>query len=406
MDDVGTISNDGRVAPAKSDRRSVDVMPRDLVFTYWRETWTDSMRRQFMTPDRLVQTLLGHQRVGRLLIADAYRLAPTQVAWRLLGRRPVPIPSREHETAVVSPLRLRRHDGTGEFHLRRTYRDYDRRLSARARALGLNSPAVITTNPFYAAYGPLQWAGPVTYYAFDDWAAHDHHERWWADYERAYQAIRGRGYRVCAVSRHLLDRLDPTGPGSVVANGIVPAEWRAPGMAPEWLQALPHPRILYTGAIHVRLDVEAVRQVAERFPQGSVIFMGPVMSPEVGRALNLIPGVHVQEPVESRELIAAVTSNVDVCIMPHHRNLLTESMSPLKIYEYCAAGRPVAATDMSPVRGIHSHVVLIQDNRAFADGVEQALALGPIKEDDRQAFIAANSWARRHDAILDLAFAE
>jgi len=356
--------------------------------------------------DRLVQTLLVHERVAGLMIADPFRLAPTQIAWRLLGRHPVPIPARKFATGVVSPLRLRRRDGVGEFLLRRSYADYDRRLGAGSRKLGLNKPAVITTNPFFAAYAPLQWAGPTTYYAFDDWAGYEQHAKWWPDYERAYKVIRARGHRVCAVSRHLLDRIDPTGAGMVVPNGIVPSEWQEPGIAPAWLQALPHPRILYTGAIHFRLDVEAVRQVAERFSGGSVIFMGPVVSRDVGRQLSVIPGVHMQEPVESRELIVAVTSNVDVCIMPHHRTLLTESMSPLKIYEYCAAGRPVAATDISPVRGINDHVVLVQDNRSFADGVEQALALGPIGEDDRRAFIAANSWARRHDAILDLALAE
>jgi teichuronic acid biosynthesis glycosyltransferase TuaH len=382
------------------------VKSRDLVFTFWHETWTDAMQRQFMTPDRLVQTLLVHDRVGGLMIADPFRLAPTQIAWRLLGRRSVPIPVRRYPTGVASPLRMRRRDGVGELLLRRTYVEYDRRLSRRSRELGLESPAVITTNPFYAAYAPFQWAGPVTYYAFDDWAGYEQHAKWWPDYERAYKLIKARGHRVCAVSRHLLERLDPTGLGLVVPNGIVPMEWQKPGIAPAWLQALPHPRILYTGAIHFRLDVEAVRQVAERFRHGSVIFMGPVVSPDVGRQLSVIPGVHMQEPVESRELIVAVTSNVDVCIMPHHRNLLTESMSPLKIYEYCAAGRPVAATDISPVRGIHKHVVLVQDNRTFADGVEQALALGPINEPDRCAFIAANSWARRHDAILDLALSE
>jgi teichuronic acid biosynthesis glycosyltransferase TuaH len=400
MNHLGTYANDAPTHP-----READVTPRDLAFTFWHETWTDAMQRQFMTPDRLVQSLLLHDRIAGLMVADPYRLAPTQLAWRIFGRRPVPVPRRPYATGVASPLRLRRRDGTGEALLRSTYRAYDRHLRRRAEELGLKTPALITTNPFYAAWAPLEWTGPVTYYAFDDWAGYDQHAKWWADYERAYKAIRARGHRVVAVSQHLLDRIDPTGLGRVVPNGIVADEWQTPGPAPAWLEALPHPRILYTGAIHVRLDVEAVRQVAQRFPEGSVIFMGPVVSPDVGRALSLIPGVHMQEPVLSRERIVAVTSNVDVCMMPHHRSLLTESMSPLKIYEYCAAGRPVAATEMSPVRDIHKQVVLVQDNRAFADGIAKALALGPMSDVDRLAFIDANSWAKRHDQILDVAFA-
>src|SRR5258707_6385214 len=93
----------------------------DLVFTFWRETWADSKRRQFMTPDRLVQTLLAHRDVGGLLLADPYRMGPGQIVKRLLGRRPVPVPKRAHATEVVSPMRLRRRDGLGEATLRATY---------------------------------------------------------------------------------------------------------------------------------------------------------------------------------------------------------------------------------------------------------------------------------------------
>ena len=375
---------------------------RDLVFTFWHETWTDSEWRQFMTPDRLVRTLLAHPEVGGLLIADPFRMGPTQFVRRLQGRRPAATPMRTRPTGVVSPLRLRRKDGVGEATLRQTYRAYDNHLRDAAQKLGLKSPAILTTNPFYAAYGPQTWAGPVTYFAFDDWAAYDDHSRWWPDYIRAYAEIRRRGQRVCAVSQNLLNRLDPIGPGLVVPNGIVPEEWQPPWQAPDWLAPLPRPHILYTGAIHSRLDVGAVREVATRFPNGTVLFVGPVAHPEVADQLRRIPGVQVRDSV-SRQLVAGLTRAVDVCIMPHHRNALTASMSPLKIYEYCAAGRPSVATDIAAVRDIHEQVVLVEEGASFADGVERALALGPITEEARQRFVRANSWRGRHDAILGLA---
>lgn len=378
---------------------------RDVVFTFWHETWAVSSWRRFMTPDRLVQTLISDPQVGGLLIADPYRMGATQIVRKLQGRASAPAPVRGGPTAVVSPLRLRRKDGVGEASLRRSYLAYDDQLRAAARKLGLKDPAIITTNPFFAAYGELDWAGPVTYFGFDDWAAYDDHSRWWPDYQRAYAEIRRRGHRVCAVSQHLLDRLDPTGPGLVVPNGIVPEEWQPPWEPPEWLASLPRPHILYTGAIHSRLDVSAVREVAARFPAGTILFVGPVAHPDVAAQLRQIPGVQVRDSVD-RKLVAGLTQAVDVCIMPHRRNALTASMSPLKIYEYCAAGRPSAATDIAPVRNIHGHVVLVQEGASFADGVEKALALGPIPEEDRQRFVQANSWRGRHEAILNLALGE
>jgi hypothetical protein len=79
-------------------------------------------------------------------------------------------------------------------------------------------------------------------------------------------------------------------------------------------------------------------------------------------------------------------------------------MSPLKLYEYLAGGRPVAATDLPPVRAVDPRIVGVREGESFADGVADALDCGPLAEDERLAFIEANSWQRRHDDLLALAF--
>jgi hypothetical protein len=78
-------------------------------------------------------------------------------------------------------------------------------------------------------------------------------------------------------------------------------------------------------------------------------------------------------------------------------------MSPLKVYEYCATGRPVVATDLAPVRNVHHRVHLVVEGASFADAIGKALNDGPMPEDDRQAFLMRNSWQGRHEQILDLA---
>ena len=42
-------------------------------------------------------------------------------------------------------------------------------------------------------------------------------------------------------------------------------------------------------------------------------------------------------------------------------------MSPLKLYEYLAGGRPVIATDLAPMRDISPWVHLAPDGPAFAE---------------------------------------
>jgi teichuronic acid biosynthesis glycosyltransferase TuaH len=379
---------------------------RDVVFTFWRETWSDSVDREYMTPDRFVQGLIRHPSVGRLVIADPYRRFGHPTLRRIRNDPPhAPLPRRASETALVSPLRFQREDGVGAESLRRTYSRYDARVRRAASRLNMAKPAVITTNPFYAAYGDFDWAGPVTYFAYDDWSALDAHARWWPDYDHVYARIRDRGLRVCAVSQHLLDRIGPLVGGMVCPNGIDPQEWQGPHAPPEWLGSVPRPFILYTGAIHGRLDLDAVREIAARYPHGSVVFVGPIADQAVADELRSIPGVQLRNQIH-RSLVAGLTAAADVCIMPHRRNQLTQSMSPLKIYEYCAAGRPSVATDIAPVRGIHDHVVLIPEGGSFVEGIEKALSLGPIPESERQSFLLKHAWSGRHDDILKFALAD
>lgn len=299
-------------------------------------------------------------------------------------------------------MRVRRKDGLGKGVLQRTYTDYDRRLESRANEMGLKRPVMITTNPFYAAYAPLDWTGPVTYYGWDEWTALPAVQKWWADLHEAYLRIRARGHRVCAVSQPLLDTLDPAGPAAVVPNGVDPAEWQAPWAQAPWLKSLPPPRILYIGAIHSRLDIEAVRDISRSFPAGSVVFVGHVADAERESQLRSLPNVHLRDPLPRKE-IAGVIRNADVCIMPHLKNDLTKSMSPLKIYEYCAAGRPSAVADLPPVHGIHRLVRIVPEGASFAEMVRQALQDDPMTEEERQTFLESNSWSRRHDEILELA---
>jgi teichuronic acid biosynthesis glycosyltransferase TuaH len=377
------------------------VSGRDVVFTFWNETWADAVQRKYMPPDRLAQALLTSPRVRGLLIANPYRSLPRYLA-RRLSRLSEPQLPRRASAQLTSPLRWRRHEDRGERALRAAYAAYDGHMKRHAEQLNFERPAVITTNPYYAAFAPLEWAGPVTYYAWDDWSALAALRPWWGDIGAAYAAMAQRGTRICAVSQPLLDRIEPTGRAAVVPNGIVSSEWQPPWETHPWFEALPRPRLLYVGALHERLDTDTVREVAESLPEASIVFVGPVINADVVRKLEVLPNVSIH-PAMPHAAVAGLMHSADVCLMPHHRNALTESMSPLKVYEYCATGRPVVATDLPPVRNVHKNVHLVPKGASFAEAIRDALSAGPITEDDRLAFVENNSWRRRHEDILDLA---
>lgn len=373
---------------------------RDLAYALGFVTWRAIEQGEgAWASNRLLRAVLAEPRLRRVLVVDPPRSAAV-LAKRLGGAAPaLPVDERVGHAA---PLRLRRRDPASMTGIARTYRAWDRSAARAAARRGLERPAVVTNSPLVAAYAPLAWAGRVTYYATDDWPAHPALRRWQPVYAAAHARIRERGHAVCAVSEELLRRIAPTGPAAVVPNGVDPAEWREPPAPPPWFAALPRPRILYVGTLDRRIDAAAVHGVAERFPGSSVALVGggrdeAHLAPLLARA-----NVHAHPSLSRREL-AGLVAAADVGIVPHARTALTEAMSPLKLYEYLAAGLPVAAVDLPPMRGVDGRVVLGETGAAFADAVAAALELGPAPEAERREFIEANAWARRHERILALA---
>lgn len=360
--------------------------------------WADACRRgMYMPSDRLLWTVLHDRRVTNLVVANPFRSGPVRAVRRLIGQGEPPLPAGEGARIQITPVRLRRNDPTSIPALVRTYTRYAERLRRACAQVGATEPAVVCGNPLLAAFAPLDWAGSVLYYAWDDWSSYPPHRAWWPAYEVAYGRIRARGYPVAAVSQVLLDRLAPETAGILVPNGISPEEWSSPGAAPAWFTALPTPRLLYVGTLDERVDLDVIRALAERHPAGSVVLVGPELDGAM-TAIRDLPNVHVVSPVP-RATIVGLVHAADVCLLPHRRTPLTEAMSPLKLYEYVAGGRPVVATDLPPVRGVSSRVVLV-DNARFADAVASALLSPALSEDDRLAFVRENSWAHRFESML------
>ncbi|MCU1379346.1 MAG: glycosyltransferase [Acidimicrobiales bacterium] len=371
----------------------------DVVFTFATETWDDAVARGLsMSRDRLAHRVLTDQRLGRRMIANPFRSPVQRVAQRARGACGR-FPERD-DAVLVTPWRLRRTDPRHVAGIERAYRDYDRQLAA--AGADFDTPAVITSNPFVAAFCPLEWAGPVTFYVTDDWASYPARQGWWPAYRAAYEAVRRRGRRVCAVSAPLLERVAPTGRAEVVPNGIDPDEWCRPFTVPGWFERIPGPRLLYVGNLQDRVDVAALAELADRRPDRSIVLVGPLLDPAHFADLAARPNVVLHGRV-GRDEVVALTRSADVCLVPHCRTPLTEAMSPLKLYEYLAAGRPVAAIDLAPMRLDCRGLVLYDEPGALPEAVDRALALGPAPEPERLSFLHANSWERRHELLLDVA---
>lgn len=379
---------------------SAQGQPSDVVFSFAYASWGTAVARGMcFSEDRMVETLLAHPDVDRLLVAETPRSLPLKLARGAL--RPPPAFPAGEGASLYGPHRLRRSDPRGARALERGFRRWDAQLWRVAERRGLRRPALITTHPLVAGFAPLEWASSVTFYAYDDLAESQPLRRLWPAYREAYRRVRESGRRVAAVSPAILEAIRPSGPSAVVPNGVDPGEWAAPGSPPGWFAERPRPRLLYVGSLESRVDVGAIAAAAAAMPEASFSLVGPLLDPGHFAPLRALPNVRICPPASRAEVVALVAA-ADACLIPHVDSPLTRAMSPLKLYEYLAGGAPVAALDLAPIRDVSPRVAIRDD---LAEAIGAALGIGRASEGERLEFARANSWRQRQDAIVRMALA-
>ena len=369
----------------------------DLVFAFHRLTWDRSTARAgYFAQDRLAQGVVRSDRFRRVLVADGYQnvIGAAMHRARPQGR---PFPA-QGGAALTSPLRLTRSDADSPAALRRAYGHYSRWVRRAAARNGMGRPHLLTTHPLYAAFGEHGWAATVTYYATDEFAVGD--GRVSRRYAAAREVIADRvDVKVAAVSHEILERMGGTGKRLEVANGIDPEEWATPPVAPAWFDRLPRPRLLYTGGLNRRLDASAIAAASGAVGGGSVVLVGRTLHAEHIEELSRIPNVHVHPQVD-RATLTGLVAAADVGLVPHVVDTMTRSMSPLKAYEYLAAGLPVVSTRLPVMERLGPRVLCVEPEE-FGAAVDQALVMGPASAGERQSFLRASSWEERHRRLFD-----
>ena len=94
----------------------------------------------------------------------------------------------------------------------------------------------------------------------------------------------------------------------------------------------------------------------------------------------------------------------DVCVNPFVLGKLADSVSPIKLYEYLASGKPVVSVDMSAAQQFVDVIPLTRTQEEFLVAIENVLAErdnGKFAERAaaRQAAAADSSWSLRFDQI-------
>jgi glycosyltransferase involved in cell wall biosynthesis len=169
------------------------------------------------------------------------------------------------------------------------------------------------------------------------------------------------------------------------------------------IASLPQPRIGTIGHVNERLDYAVLEYLARERPAWSLVFVGDTypwtMDAPPLRRLRALPNVHFLGHRPFAE-VPALVKGMDVCLLPYVGDERALYRSPLKLYEYLAAGKPVVSTDVPEVRPYADVVTVAGTAEAFVAGVEAALREdSPARRDERLAVARQHSWDARVDAM-------
>ena len=157
----------------------------------------------------------------------------------------------------------------------------------------------------------------------------------------------------------------------------------------------------YFGAIAQWFDFDLVADLAAAKPELVFYFIGPIIQveSEVQALESEYSNIRFFPPVSHAE-IPAILQAFDVCIIPFVKNSVTDAVSPVKLFEYLSAGKPVITSNLQECKQ-YPQVYIAKSASEFLEELDDALQ----KTDDAgfcaelTAVAECNTWTARVNAI-------
>lgn len=143
----------------------------------------------------------------------------------------------------------------------------------------------------------------------------------------------------------------------------------------EELAGIKRPIIGYVGGIHRWLDLGLIEEAAQKYPDYSFVFIGPIQTDT--SLLSGLKNIYFLGKKEHNS-IPQLIKNFDLCIIPYLITDYTKNVYPTKLNEYLAMGKPVVSTELPEIsdfnRNNNNVVMAGKTHRDFMDCIERAIS--------------------------------
>jgi len=289
-----------------------------------------------------------------------------------------------------------------------TYRWYGRLVGQAAQRLRFRNPIVWVYRPaFYHGLAAIprrhlvfDLVDDLAAYGDGDGEANRHVE------EQITGLVRASSLFV-ATAKTLLDRYGHAASRAVhVPNGFDAGLFspeRTPPEGPPALKGISRPILGFVGTLFTFLDFDLLEQVARVHNDKSLVLVGPVEhgASRAFSQLTKLPNVyHLGD--HSQASIPYFVAAFDLCLNPFRRGRAADSVSPLKVYEYLAMGRPVISTPMCALQqeAAASAVIFADTPAEFCERIDWGLT-NEVQQETlaRRRAVADYSWDRLFDRV-------
>lgn len=172
---------------------------------------------------------------------------------------------------------------------------------------------------------------------------------------------------------------------------------------PHDLQQIDTPRLCYHGVLSdYKINFDLLYDAARKRRDWNWIFIGEEREGQANptiKALGLLPNVHFLGYKPYADL-PRYLSGVQVGLLPSRINNYTNSMYPMKFYEYLAAGVPVVSTPLKFLDEIASHVAIASSANEFIEAIQTQLKNGRIEKKVSRRIIGNKNWRDRTVEML------
>jgi glycosyltransferase involved in cell wall biosynthesis len=350
------------------------------------------LMRQFLPHNRVIWVHTVGMRRPRLTLYDLKRSIQKLRSFTT-SSDPVDLP---RNLTTLSPVML----PFGNPLVRRFNRDSVVRTVRRKMAeLEFHDPILLTTLPNATDYLGAFEEKAAVYYCVDDFTL-------WPGVNRRLVAemeeklLAGVDLLVCS-SPELARLKQRDGLRTeVIPHGVDFEHFARAGSPPcetvPALAGLKKPAIGYFGLLGEWVDLPLLEEITRRHPEWTLVLIGTVVADTT--RLAAYPNVLFTGPI-SYDRLPDHVAYLDALILPYLTEGRGQSITPLKLREYIATGKPVVTTDIPECRLYQDVINIATSHNEFVAALERAILEGDARSRGMREAVKGDDWTNRAEML-------